>query len=186
MPEVRWDFLDALTMDEYTGTFRWAYLEALTISKDDFGRWRDEQGRKRPRFWFDDDDKVVVESTDKKAVGKAIEAQAERESQTQDVAVEERKPRQIGRPSLREKIKAAYQALADDKAIDFNAAKTVLYKAIREKLYDSDDVTIDVKGNARGLGDEVIRRTVTPLFEAGREKAQREHSEKPSKPPSKL
>ena len=184
--EVRWDILDALTLDEYPGTFRSDYLEPQTISNDDFGRWCDARGRKRPRFWFDDDDKVVVESTDKKAVGKAIEAQAERESQTQDVAVEERKPRQIGRPSLRENIKAAYQALADDKTIDFNAAKTVLYKAIREKLYDSDDVTIDVKGNARGLGDEVIRRTVTPLFEAGREKAQREHSEKPSKPPSKL
>ena len=52
--EVRWDILDALTLDEYPGTFRWAYFEALTISKDDFGRWCDEQGRKRPKFWFED------------------------------------------------------------------------------------------------------------------------------------
>ena len=50
--EIPWGALDALTPDEYSPTFRRAYLEAPTISKDDFGRWCDEQGHQRPRFWF--------------------------------------------------------------------------------------------------------------------------------------
>lgn len=159
--EIRWDILDALTMDEYTGTFLWAYLEALTISKDDFGRWRDEQGRKRPRFWFDDDDKVVVESTDKKVVGKAIDAQAERKSQTQDVAVEERMPRQIGRPSLRQKIEAAYQDLKDAGGINFDEPKAALCKPIREKVHQS------LGGDAphKGLRDGAILKWIRPLFD---------------------
>lgn len=53
--EVRWDILDALTLDEYSRTFRRTYLESLTISKDDFGRWCDEHGHTRPAFWFDDE-----------------------------------------------------------------------------------------------------------------------------------
>ena len=133
--EIRWDILDALTMDEYTGTFRWDYLEALTISRDDFGRWRDEQGRKRPRFWFDDDDKVVVESADKKVVGK------------------------IGRPSRRKEIRAAYEELVEAGKIDFDDPKTATYEPIRQKVRRvlGDDVT--------GLGDEAIRVVITALFD---------------------
>ena len=52
--EVRWDILDALTLDEYSHMFRTSYLEQLTISKEDFGRWCDNHGHERPAFWFGD------------------------------------------------------------------------------------------------------------------------------------
>ena len=51
--EVRWDILDALTLDEYSHMFRTAYLEPLTISKEDFGRWCDDHEHPRPAFWFE-------------------------------------------------------------------------------------------------------------------------------------
>ena len=145
--EIRWDILDALTMDEYTGTFRWDYLEALTISRDDFGRWRDEQGRKRPRFWFDDDDKVVVESADKKVVGK------------------------IGRPSLRQKIEAAYQDLKDAGGINFDEPKAALCEPIREKVHQSledeslGDESLGDDAPYKGLRDGAILKWIRPLFD---------------------
>lgn len=50
--DVRWDILAALTPDEYILGFRERYLEPLTISKEDFGRWCDDQSHQRPTFWF--------------------------------------------------------------------------------------------------------------------------------------
>ena len=52
--------------------------EALTISKDDLGRWCDDHGRARPAFWFGDDavDKAAsgtVPSRDDE-IGKRIQA----------------------------------------------------------------------------------------------------------------
>ena len=58
--EIPWGALDALTPDEYSPTFRRVYLEALTISKDDFGRWCDEHSHARPAFWFEPDDAAAV------------------------------------------------------------------------------------------------------------------------------
>lgn len=49
----RWEFLASLKLGEYDEPlFLRVYLEPLTISKEDFARWCDEQGHQRPRFWF--------------------------------------------------------------------------------------------------------------------------------------
>jgi len=49
----RLEFLTSLELEDYDATlFLSVYLEPLTISKEDFGRWCDEQGHQRPRFWF--------------------------------------------------------------------------------------------------------------------------------------
>lgn len=48
----RLEFLTSLKLEDYDPLFLSAYLEPLTISKEDFGRWCDEQGHQRPRFWF--------------------------------------------------------------------------------------------------------------------------------------
>jgi hypothetical protein len=50
--EIPWGALDALKPGEYDKGYRDDYLEPLTISKDVFGRWCDEQEYQRPRFWF--------------------------------------------------------------------------------------------------------------------------------------
>ena len=44
--------LAALPPSEYGDLARIAYLEALTISKEDFGAWCQSQGHAPPSFWF--------------------------------------------------------------------------------------------------------------------------------------
>ena len=93
----------------------------------------------------------------------------------------------VGRPTLVSDILGAYRALKDGGDVDFNAPKTTLYKAIRERVFNSrNDIAIDVKGNPQGLGDEVIRRGVTPNWEADLEKIRQQSPDKPSLGPSKL
>ena len=111
---------------------------------------------------------------------------AERPERDPKYTLELKEDRSPGRPSYKKQIKKAYQILADTNEIDFNASKTALYKAIRGKACDFSDVIIDAEGRLKGFDDETIRRVATPLFEAGREKAQRQHSKEPSKTPSKL
>ncbi len=92
-----------------------------------------------------------------------------------------------GRPTLVSDILGAYRALKDGGDVDFKAPKTTLYKAIRERVFNSrNDIAIDVKGNPRGLGDEVIRQAVTPNWEADLEKIRQQSPDKPSIGPSKL
>ena len=92
-----------------------------------------------------------------------------------------------GRPTLVSDILGAYRALKDGGDVDFNAPKTTLYKAIRERVFNSrNDIAIDVKGNPQGLGDEVIRRSVTPLWDADLKEARQQSPDKPSIGPSKL
>ncbi len=49
---IPWDSLLSLTLDEYDAMYRHVYLEGMIISKDDFGRWCDTRGDRRPAFWF--------------------------------------------------------------------------------------------------------------------------------------
>lgn len=50
--DAPWQSLFELTRAESNQTMRERYLEALTITKEDFGRWCDERGHQRPTFWF--------------------------------------------------------------------------------------------------------------------------------------
>lgn len=49
---IPWDSLLSLTLDEYGDMYRRVYLKGLIISKEDFGRWCDTRGDRRPAFWF--------------------------------------------------------------------------------------------------------------------------------------
>ena len=71
-----------------------------------------------------------------------------------------------GRPTLEPEIKAAYKELLDAGKIDFDAPKIRLYEPIREKVREH-------KGDPslqRGLGKEAIRKVISPLFEADKNK----------------
>ena len=54
-PSIPFDSLEALGLDKYEGVYRRCWLEALTISKDDFGQWCDDHEHTRPAFWFGDE-----------------------------------------------------------------------------------------------------------------------------------
>ena len=49
----RWDFWTERKLHEYEPLSLRTWFEPLTISKEDFGRWCDEQGYQRPTFWGD-------------------------------------------------------------------------------------------------------------------------------------
>lgn len=54
-PEVsRWEFRASLKLEDYEPLSLRTWLEPLTISKEDFGRWCDDHGHVRPKFWFGD------------------------------------------------------------------------------------------------------------------------------------
>ena len=95
--------------------------------------------------------------------------------------------RRPGRPTLVPEIGDAYRALKDVGKVNFNVPKTTLYKAIRKRICNCrNDITIDKNGHPRGLGDEAIRRVITPLWEADLEKARQQQANKPAPGPSKL
>ena len=54
LPAKADDVLVVLDVGDYSEIYRQAYLERLTISKEDFGQWCDDHGQKRPAFWFGD------------------------------------------------------------------------------------------------------------------------------------
>ena len=78
------------------------------------------------------------------------------------------KPRGRGRPSRRAEIRVAYLALERGKEVDFDAYLTVLYEPIRKRVREA----LGKPGLSQGLGDETIRKTITPLFEASKAKQQ--------------
>ncbi|MEE8392840.1 MAG: hypothetical protein V3R66_00730 [Rhodospirillales bacterium] len=47
--------LSEIFPDDYRNLVRGAYLEALAISKEDFGNWCDGNDYSRPSFWFADE-----------------------------------------------------------------------------------------------------------------------------------
>ena len=90
--------------------------------------------------------------------------------------------RSPGRPTLKPKIEDTYRALKKADQIDFRATKTALCKKIREKICRSPGgVYAGPNGQPRGLGNEAIRRVITPLFESDQKKALQ-----PNGDPSKL
>lgn len=48
----RWEFLAPLKLEDYEPRSLRIWLEPLTISKEDFGRWCDDHEHPRPAFWF--------------------------------------------------------------------------------------------------------------------------------------
>ena len=91
-PSIPFDALAALSLDKYEGSYRRIWLELLTISQDDFGRWCDESRHARPAFWFGDeaadtDVSTTVPSRDDEN-GKRIQAGLEAAAET-PVAVPE-------------------------------------------------------------------------------------------------
>ena len=71
----------------------------------------------------------------------------------------------VGRPTLKPEIEAAYQDLLDAGEIDFDAPKKRLYEPIREKVRGDKS-----NPNLYGLGDEAIRKVISPLFDADKNK----------------
>jgi hypothetical protein len=59
-------------------------------------------------------------------------------------------------------------ALEKDKEVDFDEFMTALYEPIRERVKKA----LGKPNLSKGLGDEVIRDTIAPLFEAGKPKQQ--------------
>lgn len=76
-------------------------------------------------------------------------------------------PAAIGRPTAKAEIEAAYQDLRGAGKIDFGAPKARLYQPIREKVR-GDKESPDLW---TGLGDEAIRKAISPLFEQDKNKA---------------
>jgi hypothetical protein len=71
-----------------------------------------------------------------------------------------------GRPTLGPEIEAAYKELRNAGDINFDAPKIRLYEPIREKVRE-------YKGDPslqRGLGNEAIRKVISPLFEEDKNK----------------
>ena len=66
-----------------------------------------------------------------------------------------------GRPTRKGDIEAAYLHLLGAKRINFDAPKTRLYEPIRETIRGDKS-----NSNLYGLGDEAIRKVISPLFEA--------------------
>ena len=70
--------------------------------------------------------------------------------------------KKIGRPTLKDEIEAAYQGLREARQIDFDARINCLYEPIRKKVQEiKDDPSLK-----KGLQNEAIRKVISPLFEA--------------------
>jgi hypothetical protein len=63
-----------------------------------------------------------------------------------------------GRPSREVEITAAITAMIDEGSVDFKKPRTETYPEIRRRC-----------GDGKGLGDEVIRRVIAPIFDARKE-----------------
>lgn len=94
----------------------------------------------------------------------ATEAEPGSEPPPEPEGEERRSP---GRPSFRAEITDAYLALEKEAKVNFDVPKHALYKPIREKVREA----LGKPRLSQGLGDEVIRDTIAPLFEAGKAKA---------------
>ena len=70
-----------------------------------------------------------------------------------------------GRPTRKGDIEAAYLHLLGAKRINFDAPKTRLYEPIRETIRGDKS-----NSNLYGLGDEAIRKVISPLFDADKNK----------------
>ena len=140
------DQYDELTKKQWSG-----WLEGLRIAKELFGVWCDRRDSlnipRRPAFWFGDED----EGTDQPRSTEEVEPEDQESRAT------------VGRPSRREEITTAYEELVSAGEIDFDNRKTATYEPIRKRVRRT--LNIATKDVAAGLGDEVIRQVITPLFD---------------------
>lgn len=66
----------------------------------------------------------------------------------------------VGRPTWRQEIEEAYAQLKSERKIDFAAPMKRLYEPIRKNVKSKNDLS-----DSRGLGNEVIRKVIRPLFD---------------------
>lgn len=71
-----------------------------------------------------------------------------------------------GPVSLAPEIEKAYESLDDRNAIDYTQPINRLYKPIRKVVCES--MGLGPEAHLRGLGDETIRKVISPLFHAAK------------------